>query len=61
MVVYLYFQTGLMYWPVVQAVNFSAIPPDYRTSRYMPVCSFLWTIYLCYMKEEQQNVSYTFS
>lgn len=46
-------KTGLMFWPVAQGINFSLVPHQHRTSLFMPVCSFMWTTYLCYMKEQE--------
>ncbi|KAK3581776.1 hypothetical protein CHS0354_017216 [Potamilus streckersoni] len=43
--------TGMMFWPIAQAINFRFIPWELKTI-YLPCCSLIWTTYLCYMKEK---------
>ncbi|XP_056398805.1 mpv17-like protein [Hyla sarda] len=43
------YKTGILCWSVFQTINFSIIPPVIRTA-YIGVCAFLWTTFLCYIR-----------
>ncbi|XP_073512671.1 mpv17-like protein [Phyllobates terribilis] len=43
------YKTGVLCWSVFQTINFSIIPPVIRTA-YIGVCAFLWTTFLCYIR-----------
>ncbi|KAL8176686.1 UNVERIFIED_CONTAM: hypothetical protein K2H54_037510 [Gekko kuhli] len=38
------------FWPTYKAVNFTLVPPVLRTT-YVGACSFLWTAFLCYLRQ----------
>ncbi|NP_001087474.1 mpv17-like protein isoform X1 [Xenopus laevis] len=48
------YKTGVMCWTVFQTINFSVIPPFVRTA-YIGVCAFLWTTFLCYIRNRDIN------
>lgn len=41
---------GVCYWPIVQVINFSFIKERNRVP-FVAMASFLWTIFLAYMKQ----------
>ncbi|XP_068097121.1 mpv17-like protein [Hyperolius riggenbachi] len=43
------YKTGVICWTVFQTINFSIVPPLIRTA-YIGVCAFLWTTFLCYVR-----------
>ncbi|KAG8569693.1 hypothetical protein GDO81_014522 [Engystomops pustulosus] len=43
------YKTGVLCWSVFQTINFSIVPPVIRTA-YIGVCAFLWTTFLCYIR-----------
>ncbi|XP_053546601.1 mpv17-like protein [Bombina bombina] len=43
------YKTGVVCWTVFQTINFSLIPPFVRTA-YIGACAFLWTTFLCYIR-----------
>ncbi|PIO26006.1 Mpv17-like protein [Aquarana catesbeiana] len=43
------YKTGVFCWTIFQTINFSLIPPIVRTA-YIGVCAFLWTTFLCYIR-----------
>lgn len=43
-------KTGLMYWPFMQFLNFSLMPPHLRTA-FMGCCAFLWASFLCFSRQ----------
>uniref|UniRef100_A0A3Q2VVI7 MPV17 mitochondrial membrane protein like n=1 Tax=Haplochromis burtoni TaxID=8153 RepID=A0A3Q2VVI7_HAPBU len=44
------FQTGLMYWPFMQFLNFVLMPLYMRTA-FMGCCAFLWATFLCFSRQ----------
>ncbi|XP_064599012.1 mpv17-like protein isoform X2 [Liolophura sinensis] len=54
------YKTGLTYWPIVQTINFAFVPTDKKVYL-LATASFLWTNYLCYMKEKKVEQLYGFS
>jgi protein Mpv17 len=50
------YKVGVCYWPIVQVINFSFIKERNRVP-FVAMASFLWTIFLAYMKQldSQQN------
>lgn len=50
-----HFQTAVCVWPFVQTVNFYLIPEKNRVP-FVSVCSFMWTVFLAYMKQKSQEV-----
>lgn len=44
------YQVGVCFWPVVQTINFTFISERNRVP-FVSGCSFLWTIFLAYMKQ----------
>lgn len=47
------YKTGMMFWPFVQAVNFSVVPYKHR-AKVIGCASFLWSMFLCYEKEPSE-------
>ncbi len=47
-------QTGCVYWPTVQCVNFVFIPAPYR-ALYVGFAAFVWTNILCYIKSSKDK------
>ncbi|KAM9299379.1 mpv17-like protein [Gastrophryne carolinensis] len=43
------YKTGVLCWTVFQTINFSIIPPLVRTA-YIGACAFVWTTFLCYIR-----------
>ncbi|KAK1150651.1 mpv17-like protein [Acipenser oxyrinchus oxyrinchus] len=48
------YQTGLVYWSAVQAVNFSLVPPVVRTA-FIGGCAFVWTAFLCCLRQHDTD------
>ncbi|XP_061198093.1 mpv17-like protein [Saccostrea echinata] len=48
------YKTGVMFWPFVQAANFSLVPYKHR-SKVIGCASFLWSMFLCYEKEPSKE------
>ncbi|XP_034256893.1 mpv17-like protein isoform X2 [Thrips palmi] len=48
-------QTAVCVWPFVQTVNFRFIPEKNQIP-FVSLCSFLWTVFLAYMKQRSQEV-----
>ncbi|KAK7114994.1 mpv17-like protein isoform X1 [Littorina saxatilis] len=46
------YQAGMTFWPFVQMVNFRFVSHHYKPV-FTASASFVWTIFLCYMKEEK--------
>lgn len=46
-------QTAVCVWPFVQTVNFCFIPEKNQVP-FVSVCSFMWTVFLAYMKQKSQ-------
>uniref|UniRef100_A0A6J0U1L0 Mpv17-like protein n=1 Tax=Pogona vitticeps TaxID=103695 RepID=A0A6J0U1L0_9SAUR len=44
------YKAGVLCWTLFQAVNFMLVPPVLRTA-YVGACSFLWTTFLCYLRQ----------
>nr|CAD7397780.1 unnamed protein product [Timema poppensis] len=44
------FKVGACVWPVIQTVNFAFVSPKNRVV-FVSVCSFLWTVFLAYVKQ----------
>lgn len=44
------FKVGVCYWPIVQVINFSFIKERNRVP-FVAMASFVWTIFLAYMKQ----------
>nr|XP_034992974.1 mpv17-like protein isoform X2 [Zootoca vivipara]XP_034992975.1 mpv17-like protein isoform X2 [Zootoca vivipara] len=44
------YKAGVLCWTLFQAVNFALVPPLLRTA-YVGACSFLWTAFLCYLRQ----------
>lgn len=44
------YKTGVVYWSAMQTINFTLVPP-YARSVFVGVCAFLWTCYLCYVRQ----------
>ncbi|XP_062993803.1 mpv17-like protein [Elgaria multicarinata webbii] len=44
------YKAGVLCWTLFQAVNFTFVPPMLRTA-YVGACSFLWTAFLCYLRQ----------
>ncbi|XP_048373852.1 mpv17-like protein [Sphaerodactylus townsendi] len=44
------YKAGVLCWTLFQAVNFTLVPPVLRTT-YVGACSFLWTAFLCYLRQ----------
>jgi len=42
-------RTAVCFWPAAQMISWTKIPEAYRP-RYLACCSFVWTNFLCYMK-----------
>lgn len=47
------YKTGMMFWPFIQAVNFSVVPYKHR-AKVIGCASFLWSMFLCYEKEPSE-------
>ena len=43
------FQTGCVFWPIVQCLNFKWIPTRYKAI-YVATVGFFWTNIVCYIK-----------
>ncbi|XP_030053600.1 mpv17-like protein [Microcaecilia unicolor] len=43
------YKSGVLCWTLIQTVNFSLVPPFIRTI-YIGLCAFLWTTFLCYLR-----------
>ncbi|KAI4896751.1 hypothetical protein NFI96_020079 [Prochilodus magdalenae] len=41
------YKTALMYWPFMQFLNFSLVPPYLRTT-FTGCCAFVWATFLCF-------------
>ncbi|XP_046338378.2 mpv17-like protein [Haliotis cracherodii] len=50
------YKTGLMFWPFVQTVNYSAVPHLYKPV-FVAGASFMWSLFLCFMKEDPNKVN----
>ncbi|XP_060112313.1 mpv17-like protein isoform X2 [Heteronotia binoei] len=51
------YKAGVLCWTLLQAVNFTLVPPVLRTT-YVGACSFLWTAFLCYLRQnDAQNTT----
>jgi protein Mpv17 len=46
------YQVAICIWPFIQTFNFSVVPERNRVP-FISVCSFMWTIFLAYMKQLQ--------
>ncbi|KAF4111743.1 mpv17-like protein isoform X3 [Onychostoma macrolepis] len=44
------YKTGLMYWPVMQFLNFALVPPLIRTA-FTGCCGFIWATFLCFSQQ----------
>ncbi|XP_053118017.1 mpv17-like protein isoform X2 [Hemicordylus capensis] len=42
------------FWPTYKVVNFTLVPPILRTA-YVGACSFLWTAFLCYLRQRDAH------
>jgi len=42
-------RTGICFWPMAQMISWTRIPDIWRPS-YLACCAFIWTNFLCYMK-----------
>jgi len=42
-------KTAICFWPLAQTISWTKIPEAFRP-RYLACCSFIWTNFLCYMK-----------
>uniref|UniRef100_S4R8V0 Si:ch211-120k19.1 n=1 Tax=Petromyzon marinus TaxID=7757 RepID=S4R8V0_PETMA len=48
------YKTGVVYWSAMQTINFTLVPP-YARSVFVGVCAFLWTCYLCYVRQHSSG------
>ncbi|XP_056090852.1 mpv17-like protein [Rhinichthys klamathensis goyatoka] len=48
------YQTGVVYWSAMQAVNFSLIPPVARTV-FVGGVALGWTVFLCHFKQQKSD------
>ncbi|XP_054851376.1 mpv17-like protein [Eublepharis macularius] len=48
------YKTGVLCWTLFQTVNFTLVPPVLRTA-YVGACSFLWTAFLCYLRQNDAH------
>ncbi|KAJ6653357.1 hypothetical protein lerEdw1_009258 [Lerista edwardsae] len=48
------YKAGVLCWTLFQAVNFTLVPPLLRTA-YVGACSFLWTAFLCYLRQSDAH------
>jgi hypothetical protein len=48
---FLSFQTGCVYWPIAQLVNFFLIPPPFR-ALYVSSAAFVWSSIVCFIKAQ---------
>lgn len=48
------YQTGLCFWPIFQTLNFAFVPERNRVVA-VSLASFLWTIFLSYMKQMDEE------
>ncbi|XP_062847797.1 mpv17-like protein [Trichomycterus rosablanca] len=46
------YKTGIVYWSIMQAVNFSLVPPVARTV-YVGGISLSWTVFLCHFRQQR--------
>ncbi|XP_049576813.1 mpv17-like protein [Syngnathus scovelli] len=44
------YKTGLMFWPFMQFLNFTLVPPYVRTT-FSGCCAFLWATFLCFSRQ----------
>lgn len=44
------YKVAICVWPILQTINFTYIPEKNRVP-FVSVCSFLWTLFLSYMKQ----------
>ncbi|XP_027004756.1 mpv17-like protein isoform X1 [Tachysurus fulvidraco] len=51
------YKTGLVYWSIMQAVNFTLVPPIARTV-FVGGISLGWTVFLCHFRQ-QKNESHS--
>ncbi|XP_053485917.1 mpv17-like protein [Ictalurus furcatus] len=51
------YKTGVVYWSIMQAVNFSLVPPIARTV-FVGGISLGWTVFLCHFRQ-QKNESHS--
>jgi len=42
-------RTAICFWPMAQTISWTKVPEAFRP-RYLACCSFIWTNFLCYMK-----------
>ncbi|XP_063416698.1 mpv17-like protein [Mytilus trossulus] len=47
-------KTGITFWPFLQVINFGLVPLNYRPF-VVAGGSFVWSIFLCFMKEDKKN------
>ncbi|KAF7708577.1 mpv17-like protein [Silurus meridionalis] len=54
------YKTGVVYWSIMQAVNFSLVPPIARTV-FVGGISLGWTVFLCHFRQQKNEAhsSYT--
>nr|XP_060639043.1 mpv17-like protein [Anolis sagrei ordinatus] len=48
------YKAGVLCWTLFQAVNFALVPPMFRTT-YVGACSFVWTAFLCYLRQRDAS------
>lgn len=53
---YLYMQLELLFWPVVQAINFRFVPPAFRVI-YLNCFYVCWSMILSYLKHHVSHCS----
>ena len=46
------FQTGWVFWPIMQLINFRFLPTSLRAP-YVACCAFVWTNFMCYLKSQK--------
>jgi Mpv17-like protein len=44
-------KTGVCFWPFAQMISWTKVPHIWRP-RYIACCSFVWTNFMCYMKNK---------
>ncbi|KTF89846.1 hypothetical protein cypCar_00048046, partial [Cyprinus carpio] len=44
------YQTGLRYWPVMQFLNLTLVPPLILTA-FTGCCGFIWATFLCFSQQ----------
>ncbi|KAL3269203.1 hypothetical protein HHI36_008285 [Cryptolaemus montrouzieri] len=46
------YKTGLLYWPIVQTINFTYISENNRVP-FISVCGMAWTVFLAFMLQKE--------